>query len=275
MDQLKRTKDGFFEIVDKNSPHGKVWFNNPKDYPRIVKSSRTAFIIYQISSCWEKQGKESIPWDNFLIPENIRGGETHIQYSLSKNNYFSFNLNQAAFVLLGLDFWALTTKYFVGFDIEKHRDDESRLEHIFWRSAEYKALRSSNCLHRGLDDIWMTDNKDLVGFAKEEGFFSAKKKHSFTETARTRRQQQLITKKCNEILTKSPKAKKLQVAEEISDWLEDVHQIHLFASSIERNYLKGFRELKAEKIYIKNNGKSRKEKFQKLVDLLDPPPEEN
>ena len=63
MDQLKRTKDGFFEIVDKNSPHGKVWFNNPKNHSRIVNSSRTAFIIYQISSWWGKQGKESIPWD--------------------------------------------------------------------------------------------------------------------------------------------------------------------------------------------------------------------
>ena len=247
MDQLKRTEDGYFEIVENTSTHGKVWFNNDDEYPRLVKPSRTATIIYQISLWWEEQGKDPIPWDNFLIPENIRGGESQMEYALNESNSYTFNLNEAAFILLGLHFWALSTEYFKGFDIEKYRDDESRLEHIFWRTNEYKQLRRSNILHRGIDDIWMTENRDLVFFGREEGFFLQNDKFDFSIRARTRRQEKLIAKKLNEILTRFPNSKKSLVAEEVSEWLQKDHHIHLFPSSIERNYMKGYRELKAQK----------------------------
>ena len=247
MQQLKRTKEGYFQIIDNISSHGKVWFNKDEKHQRLVKPSRTAFIIYQLSSWWKEKGNDSVPWDNFLITENVRGGESQLNYVLNESTTYTFNLNEAAFILLGLNHSTLSTKYFANFDIEKHRDDNSRIEHIFWKTREYTELRKSNILQKSIDDIWIIDNKDLIFFGKEAGFFQENDKFNFSIRAKTRSQEKLIIEKLDEILSKYPHSKKSMVSEEISEWLKKTHNIDLLPSSIERNYIKNFRELKAEK----------------------------
>ena len=237
-----KDKKGYFEIVDRDHPLGKVWFYMDEDEERLVSPKRTAEIVFRISAWAEGRYEENIPWDNFLIPENQLRDRLYDMQSLSSGhaNHYSHPVDYALFLLLGLFTLAFDTKYF-DIDLDKNKDNPDTVEYILCNTPEYKALMASEYVKDG-----RISGELLLRLGRDCGFFRTDSKFSLSKRSNTIRKQVLIDKILDEILTLHPKMKKNHVAEDIKKELKKTHGILMGEANIERNYLKNFKERKAK-----------------------------
>ena len=231
---------GYFEIVDRDHPFGRVWFYMGEDDERLVSPRRTAEIVFRISVWAEGRYEEKIPWDNFLIPENQLRDRLYDMQSLSSGhaNHYSHPVDYALFLLLGLFTLAFDTKYF-DIDLDKNKDNPDTVEYILCNTPEYKALMASEYVNDG-----RISGEHLLRLGRDYGFFRADSKFSLSKRSNTIRKQVLIDKILDEVLKRYPKMKKTHVAENIKEELKKTHGILMGEANIERNYLKNFKEKK-------------------------------
>ena len=242
---------GYFEIVDREHPLGKVWFSIPEDNERIVKPKRTAEIVFRIKLWAKDRFSENIPWDNILIPENqLKDGYTDIQ---DLNDKYATNLRYpldiALYHLLGLFASAFDTKYF-DINLEKNKNNPDCVESILCNTPEYRALISSRYIL--IDDAQnpsehrYIDGEHLIMIGRDYGFLGEDLSFNLSRRPETLKNQGLINNILNELLKESPKIKKDHAAECIQDELNKTYGVTLSATNINRNYLIGFKKIKAQ-----------------------------
>ena len=237
-----KDKKGYFEIVDRDHPNGRVWFYMDEDEERLVSPKRTAEIVFRISIWAKGKYEENIPWDNFLIPENQLRDRLYDMQSLSSGhlNHYKYPVDYALFLLLGLYTLAFDTKYF-DIDLDKNKNNPDTVEYILCNTPEYKALIASRYIEHEY-----IDGEYLVRLGRDYGFFRPDSEFDLSKKANTIRKQVLIDKILDKLLTLYPKMKKNHVSENIKEELKKTHGILMGEANIERNYLKNFKERKAK-----------------------------
>ena len=237
-------------IVDKEHKFGLVHFDYI-DENRLVNHQRTAFLVFRIE-IWFDRNNYSFR-RGFMIPENSKYAMEHCEALLIDD--ITLSLNEALFLLLGLDVLALALPQFTKMDLinyNKSLDNSNTIEDIFINTAEFNELIRGNLINNRIK------SKELVNLGNECGFFgnidnqktllnTAKEIQSSNEHARkpeTVKKQNLITDKAEELLKDNPRLKKEALADYISDWIKKTHKIPLEPRTIEREYLKNYQALK-------------------------------
>jgi len=237
-------------IVDKEHKFGLVHFDYI-DENRLVNHQRTAFLVFRIE-IWFDRNNYSFR-RGFMIPENSKYAMEHCEALLTDD--ITLSLNEALFLLLGLDVLALALPQFTKMDLinyNKSLDNSNTIEDIFINTAEFNELIRGNLINNRIK------SKELVNLGNECGFFgnidnqktflnTAKEIQSSNEHARkpeTVKKQNLITDKAEELLKDNPRLKKEALADYISDWIKKTHKIPLEPRTIEREYLKNYQALK-------------------------------
>ena len=244
--------------VDKEHKFGLVHFDYIDDN-RLVKYQRTAFLVFGIEIWFDNNGYSFRR--GFMIPENSKYAMEHCKSLLTDDITLSFN--EALFLLLGLDVLTLSLPQFYNMDLinyKKPLNSKNMIEDIFINTGEFNELiRSNNLTNTRIK------SKDLIKLGQRYGFFgnfnekenikniskplldNNPKEHTPSERihrASTIDLQEKITKKAEEILKNCPQIKKQSLADDIEKWLSEENIKDLSSSTIEREYLKNYQNLK-------------------------------